>query len=147
MRIAPLLIVVAACASTPAALPPGEHIGEPIEARGIVHYAVVDTDPPAFFDQTVLVEATVVAVCQNKGCWMQVEDAGRTAMVRWYTDCGGKYAFPKDMAGKRVLIQGAYYPKKLSEDDVEHYSQEAGHELDIALDGYEFNATAIVVLE
>lgn len=147
MRIAPLILLLAACASTPSGLPPGEHIGEPLETSEIVHYSVVDADPPAFFDRTVLAEATVVAVCQSKGCWMQVEDAGHTAMVRWYTDCGGKYAFPKDMAGKRVLIQGAFYPKQLSPDDAEHYSQEAGRELDIALDGYELNATAIVVLD
>jgi hypothetical protein len=147
MRTLPLLLVLAACASAPVALPPGEHIGEPIETDAIVHYAIVDADPPAYFDRTVLVEATVVAVCQNKGCWMQIEDAGHSAMVRWYTDCGGKYAFPKDMAGKRVLIQGAFYPKQLSPDDAEHFSQEAGRELDIALDGYELNATAIVVLD
>ena len=66
-------------------------------------------------DRVVLVEATAKAVCQNAGCWMQVEDGGRTAMVRWETGCGGKYAFPKDIAGRRVLIQGTFYPKTLTE--------------------------------
>ena len=147
MRIAPVVLLLAACASAPSGLPPGEHVGEPLEPREIVHYAVVDENPPAYFEQTVLVEATVVAVCQSKGCWMQVEDAGHTAMVRWYTDCGGKYAFPKDLAGKRVLIQGSFYPKTLSEDDAEHLQQEAGGALEIPLEGYEFNATAILVLD
>jgi len=145
MRLAPLLLILAACAST-SGLPPGEQIGEPIEPREVVHYSVVDADPPAFYEQTLLVEATVVAVCQTKGCWMQIEDAGHTAMVRWYTDCGGKYAFPKDLAGKRVVIQGSFYPKEISEEDAEHLEQEAGGELEIQLEGYEFNATAIVVL-
>jgi len=146
MRLVPLCLLLAACAST-ANLPPGEKIGEPVEPREIVHYAVVEADPPAFFEKTLLVEADVLAVCQNKGCWMLIEDGGRVAMVRWFTECGGKYAFPKDLAGKRVLIQGNCYPKKLTADDVAHYSQEAGRELDIPLDGYEINASAIVVLD
>ena len=70
------LCVLCACASTPA-LPPGDAIGETLEARDTVRFSVVDANPPAFFEQTLLVEATVVAVCQSAGCWMQVEDEGQ----------------------------------------------------------------------
>jgi Domain of unknown function (DUF4920) len=145
MRLSPLVLLLAACAST-ADAPPGERIGEPLEARASVRYALVGAEPAAWIDQTVLVEATVVAVCQNAGCWMQVEDGGHTALVHWYTECGGKYAFPKDLAGKRVLIQGALYAKAIDADEAEHLAQEARTALEIPLEGYELNATAIVVL-
>lgn len=145
MRHYMLCLLLAACVSQPP-LPSGERIGEPIESRGIVHYALIDADPTAYLDKTVLVEATVLAVCQNAGCWMQIEDSGRTAMVKWFTDCGGKYAFPKDLAGKRVLIQGAYHAKETSAEEIEHRSQEAGVDLKIPQQGYELNASAIVVL-
>ena len=146
MRLAIACLLLAACAST-TALPPGQKIGEPIEARPSVHYAVVESDPGAHLDQTLLVEATVVAVCQSAGCWMQIEDGGRTAMVRWFTDCGGKYAFPKDLAGKRVLIQGEYNKKSMSPEEIEHRSVEAGVQLNVPAEGYELNASAIVVLD
>jgi len=114
----------------------------------VVRFAVVDADPPAYFDRVVLVEATVAAVCQSAGCWMKVEDEGRSAMVRWETGCGGKYAFPADLAGQRVLVQGTFYPVTLSEDDAAHLELEGGGDVEIESgDTYEFNASAILVLE
>lgn len=139
------LLLLAACA-TPPPLPAGEALGEPLEPREAVRFAVVDADPPAYFERTLLVEATVTAVCQKAGCWMQVADEGRTALVRWETGCGGKYAFPTEAVGRRVLIQGSFYPKELSEEDAEHMAEEAGTALELPRDGYEFNASAILVL-
>jgi hypothetical protein len=78
---------------------------------------------------------------------MKVEDEGKVALVRWETGCGGKYAFPLDWTGKRVLIQGSFYPKKVSEADAEHMREEAGRKVDIPRDGYEFNASAVMLLE
>lgn len=139
--------LLAACASTAPTLPPGQVVGEPMESREIVAFAVVDANAPAYFDRTVLVEATATAVCQTAGCWMQVEDEGRTAMVRWETGCGGKYAFPADMTGRRVLIQGSFYPKVLSEEDAEHIQAEAAEGVEIERDGYEFNASAVLLID
>ncbi len=133
------------CTST-ASLPAGERIGEEMVPGKIVRFAVVDANPSAFFERTLLVEATATAVCQTKGCWMQVEDEGRTAMVRWETGCGGQYSFPKDGAGRRILIQGSFYPKTISPEDAEHLQEEAGRPLEIPLEGYEFNASAVLVL-
>jgi hypothetical protein len=143
-----LLALLAACSSAPApvTLPPGERLGEEIQPQPSVHFAVVDATPSKFFEKTVLVEATIKAVCQKGQCWMQIEDEGKTAMVRWETGCGGKYKFPKDGAGKRVLIQGSFYPKEISPDDAEHLEEEAGQKLGLKLDGYEFNASAVLVL-
>jgi hypothetical protein len=141
-----LPLVLAACQST-SSLPKGTVIGNEMKAQDAVHFAVVDAAPANFFNKTVLVEATIAAVCQSKGCWMQVEDEGHTAMVRWETGCGGKFAFPKDAAGKRVLIQGSFYPKTISEEDAQHLEEESGGKLKVKREGYEFNATAVLILE
>jgi len=125
----------------------GTAIGVPIAERLVVHFAVVDAAPEKFFDQTLLVEATVVAVCQKMGCWMQIEDRGRSALVRWESGCGGQYAFPKDAAGKRILIQGSFYKKTLSAEDAEHLKQESGGKLELPLETYEFNASAVRILD
>jgi len=128
-------------------LPAGASIGVPIEARPILHFAVVDATPEKFFHQTLLVEGKVKAVCQTKGCWMQIEEEGHVAWVRWETGCGGKYAFPKDAAGKRILVQGSFYPKTINAEDAEHLKQEAGGTLDVAPETYEFNASAVRILD
>src|SRR5436190_14121400 len=124
------LCLLAACQTTHE-IPPGRVIGEPIQPQETYRFSVVDAEPAKFFERTVLVEATVAAVCQKMGCWMQVADEGKTAMVRWESGCGGQYAFPKDAVGKRVLIQGTFYPVTMSADDVEHLEEEAGKKLGI----------------
>ena len=149
-RIAPLALVLAlACTSTPEepVLPEGVHIGEAMEAGEIVRFSVVDATPAEFFDRTVLVEADIKAVCAKAGCWMQVEDEGATSLVRWETGCGGAYKFPLEAIGQRVVIQGSFYPKELTQEDREHMQEEAGTEVEFRKDPYEFNASAVLILE
>jgi hypothetical protein len=76
---------------------------------------------------------------------MKVEDDGHDAMVRWESGCGGQYAFPKDAVGKRVVIQGSYYPKTLSEEDALHLESEAPDGVTIPRQTYELNASAVLV--
>ena len=140
-----LLALVSACSSGPKPLPAGQHIGEPVAAREVLPLAAVDAEPAKFFKQTLLVEATIVNVCQKMGCWMQVEDQGHAAMVRWESGCGGQYKFPKEAIGQRVLIQGSFYPKEISETDAQHLETESGGK-PIARVGYEMNASGVIVL-
>ena len=145
-RLVSILLValpLTACSSVPP-LPEGNAIGEPMEVREVVPFAVVDADPEPYFDEQLLVSAEITAVCQSAGCWMQVEDEGRVATVRWETGCGGKYAFPKDAVGKPVIVQGVFYPQ---EADVEHMAAEAGETGgEVAESAYEFNASAILLV-
>jgi len=142
------LLTLAACqasgsASTP--LPEGEAVGEPIAPGRIHTLAVVSSTPGDYFEQTLLVEAEAVAVCKRKGCWMKVQDGDSTAMVRWEDGCDGRYAFPQGIVGKRILIQGSFYPKVISEADAEHIEEEAGGGVEIEREGFEFNASAILI--
>lgn len=136
------LLLVSGCQTTKLR---GEAIGEPIVEAEVLPFAKVHDDPEPYFHKTLLVDASVTAVCQRKGCWMQVEDNGRTAMVRWESGCGGKYAFPETAVGKKVVIQGSFYPKTINEEDAEHIASEAAEGVKIAREGYEFNASAVLV--
>jgi hypothetical protein len=115
-----------------------------------VALAAVRAHPDDYFERTILVTATTEAVCQTAGCWMTIADGeGEPIWVRWATGCGGKYSFPKDAAGKRIVVQGSFYPKEIAEADAEHIAQESGGALaaeDIAGRTFEMNATACVVL-
>lgn len=141
-----LALCLAACATEPT-LPKGQLVGSEVQPQPSVHFAVVDAAPEPYLGKTVLVEARVKAVCQKMGCWMQVEDEGRTALVRWQEGCGGKYAFPKDAAGKRVLIQGTIRPAQVDDAEIEHMQEESGQKLAIAREGYELTATSVIVLD
>lgn len=136
---------LAACGSV--AVPPGQQIGEPVEPREVLTLTAVQEAPSDYYEQTLLVEARVKAVCQKMGCWMQIEHGGQPALVRWETGCGGKYSFPKDAIGERVLVQGSFYPKELSEEDAAHMAEEAGHKLEMPSKLYEMNASAVVLLD
>jgi hypothetical protein len=139
-----------ACATVPtvaADLPAGRHIGEYVASRPIHTFAEIDRSPADFFDQTLLVRARVTGVCESMGCWMQIEDGGRRAMVRWEADCDGKFTFPKNSIGQEILIQGSFYPKVMSDEEHSHLMSEAGAGVEIEKEGYEFNASAVVVLE
>lgn len=124
-------------------------IGEPIEAGEPVKLAAVQADPTAYFEKTILVEATAAAVCQAKGCWMTIADGeGEPIWVRWSSGCGGQYAFPKDAAGQKILVQGSFYEKEIDEAAAEHLATE-NDKLDkeaIAGKTFEMNATGCVVL-
>ena len=125
------------------------HVGEPLEAKERVTLTQVRSAPEKYFEQTLFVEATVVDVCQSKGCWMTVMDGEVEAIwVSWGTGCGGKYAFPKDASGKRVLVQGSFYEKEISEKDAEHLAEESKglKAEEIAGKTYEMNATAVIIL-
>ena len=125
-------------------------IGDAITvATAPVTLADVRANPSAYFEKTLLVEGTAAAVCQAKGCWMTITDGnGEPIWVRWSTGCGGDYAFPKDAAGRKVLLQGSFYPKEISPADAEHLAEESGtlKADEIAGQTFEINATACVVL-
>ena len=142
--VLPLLAV--ACAS-PSMLPVGTRIGEPIQDREIETLAAVQSAPAEHYQKTLLVEANVVAVCQELGCWMQVEYGGSKTMVRWDEGCGGQYSFPKDSAGERVLIQASYFQKTTDPAHIAHMESESDVPLDIPEQGHELNASAVIMLD
>lgn len=118
-----------------------------MQPREVVHLSVVDAHPESYWNRTLLIEATATTVCQKVGCWMQVEDEGARAMVRWESGCGGQFAFPKDLQGQRVLIQGSIYPKTITEEDALHLEEEAGRPIRIDREGCEINASSILLID
>jgi hypothetical protein len=58
----------------------------------------------AYEGKPVRVEGTVAAVCQMRGCWMDVAGAGGEKIRIKVKD--GEVVFPKDAAGKKVIAEG-----------------------------------------
>lgn len=127
-----------------------QRIGEAITVvTAPITLADMRANPADYFEKTLLVEGTAAAVCQAKGCWMTITDGvGEPIWVRWSSGCGGAYAFPKEAAGKHVILQGSFYAKEISPADAEHLAGESGtlKADEIAGSTYEINATACVVM-
>lgn len=64
----------------------------------------------------------ITEVCQARGCWMMLEDDGRSARVMF-----GDHAFflPKDASGSAV-VHGVLERKELTPEQVEHLSGDSG---------------------
>lgn len=72
----------------------------------------------------VKITGTVTGVCQMKGCWLQIDiGEGKTMRVKFKD-----YAFfvPKDLSGKKVVLDGHAYNSTTSVDELRHYAQDAG---------------------
>lgn len=68
--------------------------------------------------------ATVLEVCQTKGCWMKLQlDNGEESMVR-FKDYG--FFVPKDITGKTTVVNGLAYMEEMTVEDQKHYAQDAG---------------------
>ena len=76
--------------------------------------------------ENIKIEATVDAVCQSKGCWMNVSSEGapeKPIFVK-FKDYG--FFVPKDLAGSRVIMEGRAYKEETSVDELRHYAEDEG---------------------
>ena len=71
--------------------------------------------------EEVFVEATIDEVCENKGCWIVVEDGG-TALRVEFKDYG--FFTPWGSEGKKVRLQGLLREKSVSKASAEHMAEE-----------------------
>lgn len=70
------------------------------------------------------VSGKVTEVCQEKGCWMKLEQAnGQTLMVK-FKDYG--FFMPKNIVGKEVVLDGEAIIKRVSVKQQQHYAKDAG---------------------
>jgi hypothetical protein len=75
-------------------------------------------EPGRYADKTVRVEGKVSAVCQNRGCWLELADEAGSAHVKLK---GHSFFVPKDAQGKRAEIEARVFPSV----DKGHCEQEA----------------------
>lgn len=76
-----------------------------------------DTIPARF-------EGEVLSVCQMKGCWMRLSlPEDQTVMVR-FKDYG--FFVPKDIAGRKVLVDGRAFVSEVDEEERRHMAEDAG---------------------
>jgi hypothetical protein len=79
-------------------------VGEPITVTAITPVAKLAAEPVTFAGQQVRIEGTVKAVCQGRGCWVEVTDKeGKSFLARSLDE---SVLLPKDCAGRKIVVQG-----------------------------------------
>lgn len=102
----------AEAAAQPAAAPAfdvasftGTTYGEPLTLSALTPVSAILDDPPAYLGQRVLVRGMVVAVCEEKGCWMDIAGDREFEKVQIKVD-DGVIVFPLTAKGKQALVEG-----------------------------------------
>ncbi|MBN8680584.1 MAG: DUF4920 domain-containing protein [Chitinophagales bacterium] len=117
------LLYISACAQTPKG--DGKHFGNTITADGAISYDEVMPKMAGIDSLNMKVTGKVKEVCQKKGCWMTLvsDQPGYPEMRVTFKD----YAFfmPKDLSGKRVVIDGFARVEITSVEVLRHYAEDA----------------------
>ena len=108
--------------STAGTLALGERITSPL-----VSLADIAKDPARFQNRVLATSGKITAVCQEMGCWMQLEDASGKAHVRMH---GHTFFVPKTAPGHLARVQATLVKPAGGADDCEEGKASAKIELD-----------------
>lgn len=74
--------------------------------------------------QHVKLSGKVTGVCENKGCWMTLDNGTEDGLTVHFKD----YAFfvPRDIKGKNAIIEGEIKTDTTSVKELKHYAKDAG---------------------
>jgi hypothetical protein len=109
-------------AQEPVAAAKGISYGAATTADGAIPVSQVTTSmKDSKFSGKVL--GKVVSVCQEKGCWLKMQNPGGEDMMVKFKN----YAFfmPKDIVGKNVVLDGEAIVKETSVKQQRHYAGDA----------------------
>lgn len=104
---------------------PGQQYGKPISGEGAISVEKLETFLEADTAYIGKVTAEVIAVCQKKGCFMEVKREGDKdpIMVR-FKDYG--FFMPQDIVGRTVVVDGRAWVKETSVASLKHYAEDKG---------------------
>ena len=110
-----------------------EVFGDPITLTEVTPVSAILDAPEEFLGERVLVEGTVVEVCEMRGCWMDIASDREYEKIQIKVD-DGVIVFPLTARGKKALVEGTVelfemtYEEAL--EDARHRAEEHGTEFD-----------------
>lgn len=127
--------------------------GEPVTEEGAISYEEMLEQIQGKDSLAVKVIGKVEAVCQMKGCWMNIagKESGQPEMVVKFKDYG--FFVPKDIAGRHVIMQGHAFREETSVEELRHFAEDAGkskEEIEAITEPMEelkFMATGVLLLD
>jgi hypothetical protein len=125
------LLVTGACRAAPPES--GTPYGEPLTLSEVTPISTILDDPESYVGEPVLVEGLVVAVCEMRGCWMDIASDREFEKIQIKVD-DGVIVFPMTAEGKTALVEGVVEVLELSYEEAleaaRHKAEEHGEEFD-----------------
>lgn len=133
----------------------GKSFGEKVTAEGAITYDEIVPRLKALKAEeeiaNVKVTGTVLAVCKAKGCWMTLQsEKGAPEIFVKFKDYG--FFMPKDIVGKKVLMQGNAFKEVTTVEMLRHFAEDEGKskeeiaKINAPKDEYKFMANGVVIL-
>jgi len=79
--------------------------GDVVNLKEVTSFADIKGDPRGFEGKPVMVEGTVIQVCQGAGCWAKVVSGGSSDTM-FVKSIGDKVLLPKTCAGDLIRVEG-----------------------------------------
>lgn len=100
--------------------------GEEINQSNVISYDELVNKMNGTDSLGTKVIGTVEGVCQAKGCWMNIvsENPEQPIMFVKFKDYG--FFMPKDISGKKVVMEGYAFKEVTSVDELRHYAEDEG---------------------
>ena len=134
----------------------GKTFGEKIDAKGAMAYDAVLPKIKKLNGadklDNIKIAGTVETVCKAKGCWMNIASQnGEPSMFVKFKDYG--FFMPKDLAGKKVVMQGYAFKEVTDVEALRHFAQDEGKskeeiaKINKPKEEYKFVASGVLILE
>lgn len=102
----------------------GDTFGDKVKPAGAIEGQAFLKQIEGKDSMDVKLKATILEVCQKKGCWMNVDlGDGKSMMVR-FKDYG--FFVPKDANGRTAIMDGKAFREIITVDMLRHYAEDAG---------------------
>lgn len=86
----------------------GKKYGKTIDLKEKTKISEVLSKPEKYMGKKVLVEGTVVNVCEKKGCWIELSSDKKYETIKVKVN-DGEIVFPMESKGKTALVEGELY--------------------------------------
>lgn len=122
-RVACAVLVLIAVSALAAAAAETQKFGQPL--TGLAPTPLRDVLAQPKDGARVCLEGSVANVCQNKGCWLELKQAGQSVHVTFE---GYSFFVPKDSKGLAVRLEGKVSVQAPDPEHVEHMRKEGAGE-------------------
>ena len=131
-----------------------EAFGDPITLTEVTPVSAILDAPEEFLGERVLVEGTVVEVCEMRGCWMDIASDREYEKIQIKVD-DGVIVFPPEIVGETVIAEGVWTANELTLEQTKKVcaaeARKEGEEFDEAkvtncMTLYQLSGTGAVVL-
>jgi hypothetical protein len=133
MKKAFLIVIITLFAISNVLSGEGNKYGKKLTLKEKTKISTILDKPKDFIGKKVLVEGTVVGVCEKRGCWIELASDKQYQKIKVKVK-DGEIVFPLEEKGKTALVEGEVYEIKLTKEQAieqsKHEAEEHGKEFD-----------------